>query len=115
MLQLAQLTDVLLRQDITRLDHGVCIGADEQANDVAQRLGIETGGHPPLNQSKLADCECDIWFEPEEYLDRNHTIVDMCKLLIVAPLTNQEVLRSGTWATWRYACAQGREIVMLER
>ena len=40
---------------------------------------------------------------PKDYLDRNHDIVDQTDLLIATPKENTEVLRSGTWATIRYA------------
>ena len=36
-------------------------------------------------------------------LDRNHDIVERCDLLIATPHTVEEQLRSGTWATIRYA------------
>lgn len=36
-------------------------------------------------------------------LVRNHDIVDSTELLIACPKEQVEVLRSGTWATIRYA------------
>jgi hypothetical protein len=41
--------------------------------------------------------------ECKEYLDRNHDIVDSSDLLIAVSESTVEVLRSGTWATIRYA------------
>ncbi len=103
------------RHDITALHHGDCVGADKEANDLARIQEIETGGHPPIDEKKRAFCECDIWFPPMEYLDRNHNIVDMCDILLVAPLTDAEQLRSGTWATYRYALLVGRDTIRLAR
>ncbi len=105
----------LIRLGVTRLDHGDCIGGDKQANDVARSLGIQTAGHPPTNPRKRAYCECDIWFEPEAYLERNHAIVDVCAHLFVGPRSNSEQQRSGTWATYRYAKACGRPITIIKR
>ncbi len=100
---------------ITALHHGDCIGVDEQAHHIARNLGIYIVGHPPINSRKRAFCECDELCEPEEYLDRNHTIVDECDILLVIPLTNMETLRSGTWATKRYAMNQDVRTLILGR
>lgn len=115
MRQFGKLQWVFRERSITEFHHGDCIGADAGANRVARQFHIKTAGHPPLYDKKRAFCECDIWFPPMSYLDRNHAIVDICDVLLVAPLTNQEQVRSGTWATWRYATNLGREIIMLER
>lgn len=40
---------------------------------------------------------------PRPYLDRNHDIVDATDVLIAVPNSVKEELRSGTWATIRYA------------
>ena len=113
--QLLQCACVLKELGPTEFHHGDCVGADEQANGIARALGIKTAGHPPFLRTKRAYCKCDIWFAPKEYLDRNHDIVDICEHLIVAPRHNKEQLRSGTWATYRYAMKRGRTYTILER
>ncbi len=113
--QCSYLRKVLIDMGATRLDHGDCVGGDKQANDIARSLGIQTAGHPPINPRKRAYCKCDIWFEPKPYLERNHDIVDICQHLLVGPHQSTEILRSGTWATYRYAKAYGRPITIIER
>jgi hypothetical protein len=44
------------------------------------------------------------------YLVRNHEIVDDSQVLIAAPKEFTEQLRSGTWATIRYARKIGRTV-----
>ncbi len=113
--QLDELTRILIRLAPCDLHHGDCIGADAEANEIAIGLGIKTGAHPPKNPKKRAYCECNTWFAPKEYIQRNHDIVDICEHLIIAPRTNTQVVRSGTWATYRYAKACGRPYTILER
>lgn len=87
--------------------HGDCIGADENFNTIARELEIWTWGHPPLNSSKRAYCHVDVQNDPEEYLDRNKTIVNASNWLIFTP-EGPEKLRSGTWSTVRYARSLGK-------
>lgn len=92
--------------------HGDCIGADEEAHRIALEVGIPVIViHPPLHKVKQANCSTKyphgqsrvIVREPRDYLDRNKDIVNETEGLIAAPKMNQEELRSGTWATVRYA------------
>ena len=50
---------------------------------------------------------------PKDYLERNHDIVDETDMLIATPGEEQEVQRSGTWATIRYARKQKRTILTI--
>lgn len=52
--------------------------------------------------------EHDYLFPEEAFLKRDHRIVDVTDKLIAAPGQAAEVLRSGTWATVRYAVKIGR-------
>lgn len=83
--------------------HGVCIGADEQAALMARNLGWKIVGHPPTNTSKMSSFVCDELLDPLPYLERNKIIVETTHLLIAAPNTRTNILRSGTWSTIRYA------------
>jgi predicted Rossmann fold nucleotide-binding protein DprA/Smf involved in DNA uptake len=47
---------------------------------------------------------------PKAPLDRNRDIVDAAAVLIAAPKEMTETLRSGTWATVRYARKQGKQV-----
>ncbi len=48
-------------------------------------------------------------------LERNLRIVKASDILIAAPDTDKEQLRSGTWATVRYARKARKPVVMLSR
>lgn len=106
----------LWRPDYERLDfhHGQCIGSDEQSARTAKTmLGAWLVSHPPLGIKYLSDLPADEVWPAREYLDRNHDIVDQAQVMIAAPKEMSEVLRSGTWATIRYARRQGKEPIML--
>lgn len=53
-----------------------------------------------------------VTYKPEPYLDRNHYMVDRCNLLIACP-EGIEALRSGTWATVRYARKRPRNHLII--
>lgn len=83
---------------------GQCIGADHDALLlVKSRGGVWTVSHPPLDTSKTHDVECDEVRDGYPFLERNHHIVDEVDVLLAAPRSREEELRSGTWATVRYA------------
>jgi hypothetical protein len=83
--------------------HGDCKGADEQAFELAAELGYKTFAHPCTFNSWRAFTESDIILPPLDSIKRNKEIVIVSTIMIAAPITNYEVLRSGTWATIRYA------------
>lgn len=83
--------------------HGDCVGADKDAHDIVKMFGGFIVIHPPIMSIKRAFCKGDKILERKEYLERNHDIVNETDILIVAPESNHQVLRSGTWATYRYA------------
>jgi hypothetical protein len=94
--------------------HGMCIGSDEEFDgmlDYAHDCIVH--GHPPINQRKMSKkCECDVVHEPKDYIPRNHDIVDATDALLAAPKGPEE-LRSGTWATIRYARKLKRPIYIV--
>ena len=94
---------------VAELHHGDCIGSDAQAHKIARELGYRVVGHPPINSSKRAFCDFDELREPREYLIRNHDIVDETNVMVATP-DAPETLRSGTWATIRYARSLERNI-----
>jgi hypothetical protein len=90
--------------------HGDCKGADAQAHDIARLAGLKVIIYPPINSHDRAFMDGDEVKAPAPYLQRNRHIVDDCDVLIAAPWSPIEVLRSGTWATVRYARKIGRPI-----
>lgn len=102
------------------LRHGDCIGADKQAHDIftimlgksTDNVFIHPGFNParPNDESKSAFCEGRLVTTVLPYLRRDRYIAGCVAgfntdLLIAAPNTDYEVLRSGTWSTVRYARA----------
>lgn len=92
---------------------GDCIGADEQAAGMAREAGFRVVGHPPVVQAKRAFFPVDEWRPAALYLERNHNIVDACEVLLATPGEFVEQLRSGTWATIRYARRVGRPTLVI--
>lgn len=98
------------------LHHGDCVGADEQAHDIAKKLGFRIVIHPPIIETKRAFCSGADEIRPAyDFLIRNHHIVDESSELFVGPKTNQEELRSGTWSTYRYAEESNKPRTVLPR
>ena len=96
----------------THFHHGDCIGADNMAATQAHRIGFKVIVHPPKNASKRA---FNAYYveekEPKGYIARNHDIVDCSEILIGMPKNPKvEELRSGTWATIRYARKIGKSV-----
>lgn len=109
-------THLLLAEPDSEFHHGDCIGGDQEAHDIALELGLRIVLHPPINKSKRAFCKgATQMLEPKDYIPRNHDIVDAAQLLIAAPKMNDEELRSGTWATVRYARKTGKQRLLLTR
>ena len=88
--------------------HGDCIGADREAHDVAEERDMVVVIHPPSIVTKRAWRFAVETREPKPYIERNHDMVDECWYLIATPGEPEEQLRSGTWATVRYARTVGR-------
>lgn len=106
----------VLDGEVTYFHHGDCIGADAEAHDlIAQFPYIKTVIHPPEIETKRAFCKGHYQKAAKPYLKRNHDIVEECDILLVAPKSDKEELRSGTWATYRYAMKLEKAVILLER
>lgn len=89
---------------INEFHHGDCVQADNYAHQIAQHLGYETHIHPPIDERKRAfSCDGDRHYLSQDYLTRNHIIVEMVDRMIFTPREEEEITRSGTWSTLRYA------------
>ena len=97
------------------LHHGDCIGADESAHQIAYLKDLKIVIHPPTDPKHRAFCiGAAIMWEEKPYLMRNHDIVDCSQILIACPKEERgEELRSGTWATVRYARKCGKKIFIV--
>lgn len=95
----------------TEVHHGDCIGADTDFHNICYEMWFLILIHPS-NLSTRAWNRTGVikFYEPKAPLVRDHDIVDSVDVLIATPAQNYEVLRSGTWATIRYAKKVGRVI-----
>jgi hypothetical protein len=100
---------------IDEVHHGMCIGADAQFHDIVRGIDpqIKIIGHP-IDSIKQAKLECDIVRPVKRPLARNRDIVIECDLIIATPHTAQEVQRSGTWSTVRYARQRNKDVRIFE-
>ena len=111
--QFDQIVALLEELKPTAVHHGDCVGADAVFHDICLTLGIPIVIHPPIDNSKRAYCKGTLDGYPlilvaRDYLDRNHDIVDASDEMLVVPRIKAEELRSGTWATYRYAKKQSK-------
>lgn len=115
--QVETVTKLLCDLGATDLHHGDCVGADRDAHMVGLVLDLTMHLHGPLETRFRALCEVrlgvDIVYAPKPYLERDRDIVDTTKALIAAPKELTEVLRSGTWATVRYAIKQRKPVFLV--
>ncbi len=111
---------LLLEKQPEEFHHRDCVGADEQAHKIVR--GDEMFGprrvchvviHPLNNPKHRAFCPGDTILPERPYLDRNWDIVDACDMLIACPKEPEEVLRSETWATIRYAAKKDKPIKVI--
>jgi hypothetical protein len=94
--------------------HGDCIGADNDAHQIAATHNYFIVLHPPTNPSKRAfNIGAHKIMEKHDYLVRNRHIVDSTDILIATPGEMTEQLRSGTWSTIRYARKRNKKVIIL--
>jgi hypothetical protein len=102
----------MLELQPTEFHHGDCIGADSEAHDIVREFfpNVKIVVYPPISTKKRAFKQGDEFKKPESYITRDYKIVDAVEYLIGTPKTNEEVIRSGTWTTIRYARRIGNHI-----
>lgn len=88
--------------------HGDCLGIDKEGHEIALELGYKVICHPPNSDAHRAFTKGhELLLEPRPFLERNKHIVAAVEVLLAFPTQSMEVLRSGTWATIRYARRRG--------
>ena len=106
--QKLDLSFILKTWGVEGIHHGDCVGADAEAHDMAKSMSLYVVIHPPIDPKLRAWCVgADEMRDELPYIERNHAIVDETNFLFVAPRTEEETIRSGTWATKRYAESLG--------
>ena len=110
--QICLFKNLVNKYSFQEFHHGDCVGADKQAHDIIRNLypNVKIICHLPINDNLRAFCICDKYKVPKSYLERNRAIVNHTDLLIAISGTVKEQLRSGTWATIRFARKSQKEI-----
>lgn len=105
----------LLTLEASVFNHGDCDGADHDAHNIAVECGNISIKKRPCNLDfqRAFTTEGECVAEPEAPLDRNKKIVDDGDVLVAAPGEMEEELRSGTWATIRYAKKIGKPTIII--
>lgn len=111
--QAESLLRLLLKLNPLRLHHGDCIGADSQVHDLCIRAGILVETHPANIAGKRAFRKAYFEHLPKPPLTRNKDIVNWTDYLIAVPQQSNEIRRSGTWATIRYARKCGKKVYLI--
>lgn len=101
-LQLTETLTLALDLGYTEFRHGDCIGGDAEGHTIAMDLGYNVVIHPPSDPKRRAFCKGHVILPPQPYIKRDHAMVDAIEFLVGCPF-DTEILRSGTWATIRYA------------
>lgn len=101
--------------EVKSLHLGDCVGADADCHAIADQMRARPiiVCHPPVKDDERAFCTYDVTLGRRPYLERNKTIVDSCDLLIATPKDSRPELRSGTWATIRYAKKKGTSVCIV--
>ena len=116
------LTNYLLQMagQRVRFRHGLCVGSDDQSACIAHELGfyvIAYPGFPPKDPENLSNRGLfqfnDEVMPAGPFLDRDKLIVDASSIMLATPFTKQEVIRSGTWATVRYARRVHKPVILI--
>jgi len=111
--QMDMIYRVIEEYGVTELHHGDCKGADSLAHIAALCKRVPVVIHPPNIDDDRAFCTgCRTIMSPKPYIERDHNIVNACDLLLACPYETGEILRSGTWATVRYAKRLGKEVIV---
>lgn len=108
-----------LKYEELEIHHGDCVGADYEFHEICKKVWpnatLTIIIHPPTNSTKRAFCEFpgQTLLPPLPYLTRNREIVNAVNGMLAGPKETEEQLRSGTWATIRYAVKTETPLIIL--
>jgi len=101
--------DILARQKPDKVNHGMCIGADKDFDDICRILGIWRRGWPGVGKDGTCSTRATCYDIEEQMGERPYKVRDRLIVahgkdgLIATPKGYKEELRSGTWLTVRIA------------
>ena len=113
--QIMEVRSIIESDEVTEVHHGDCVGADASFHNIAKESRKRIVIHPPENDKHRAYKHGDRMYPLKPYLQRNHDIVESSDMMIACPDSSKEKLRSGTWATIRYARKIGKEVNLIPR
>src|ERR1044071_9340564 len=92
-------------RDPLEFHHGDCVGSDAEAAEIVREefRAYKIIGWPSTLTEKRAYFSSDVVHAPFPPLERNRFIVESTDVLLATPKERKETVRSGTWATIRYA------------
>ena len=93
--------------------HGDCVGADACFDVICEQLCIPRMCYPCIISGMRAGTSAKQLLEPQHPLVRNRMIAAECSILIACPKESDEVVRSGTWSTVRYARQAKKPVVIV--
>ncbi len=113
--QIQAVQDLILKLKPAVARHGDCVGADAQFHEAVQEHLPDALIliHPPQITNKRAFCRGAVALPAKAYLERNHDIVDAVSHMLATPAEFEEIQRSGTWATIRYARKQNKPLMIV--
>lgn len=108
--------------------HGCCVGADAEFHALCRERQFRIIGHPgphwPWGDLCARQLDCDYFYGPRPYMDRNQMIINAVSLdheddrsagiMIAAPYEMEMQPRGGTWSTVRMALKALRRGVLRE-
>jgi hypothetical protein len=114
--QVDKIKAFLIETQASHIHHGDCVGADTSFHEIGGNLNLSISIHPPDKKGLRSFCSPKgdgISHQEKPFIKRNHDIVDSCDVLIACPDTSKEKVRSGTWATIRYARKQNKDVFLV--
>lgn len=106
----------LLHDPDAEFHHGLCVGSDEEAHELAMASVLPIIGHPPIDQTHMAAIDRATFAEmrePKLHLARNRDIVNETDSLIATPRDMEPQSRGGTWFTIRFAQKAGKRVTII--
>jgi hypothetical protein len=93
---------------------GDCVGADDEATEIAYELGIRIICHPPIDATDRAQNDhFHVLKEPKTHFARNRDIVNETDHLLATPFDSKPLTHGGTWYTIDYAKKKGKPVTII--
>lgn len=99
------------------LHHGVCVGGDTEADEIARALGLKIWFHPSIKTDwtnpELLKMPCEGIDAAYSYSGRNQRMVLACDFLIATP--KNMIKHGGTWNAISHARAAKKNYIVVDQ